>query len=246
MLRMLRVAGIVVFAMLVGIAANNLWKMYENGNLAERYNSARKANVTMLVFAAVAVGALGYFEFSRIRKHANRRGYGRRHREAAAGSASVTDRPDSANIYSAPQTVDTWKVRRDRSPKSRSKQKVEMTNIWMGLLRICCVLMPVVYGGLMAKNLLAESESSELAWMLPSVYGAMALLSVVTTIGLMARKRWGMMLGYLLAICNLMVFPFGTALGLFFILGMVGASAQLVVPEHEKRRAARRKAQAMI
>ena len=59
MLRVLRILGIVVFAVIVGISANNLWDMHQTGELTERYNSARKANVTMLVFSIMAVVGLG-------------------------------------------------------------------------------------------------------------------------------------------------------------------------------------------
>lgn len=242
MLRMLRITGIVIFAMLVGIAANNLWKMYENGNLTERYNSARKANITMMVFSVVAVGALGFFELSRIRRYSSRRGYGGARYTEDKEEQPKEEGLDSTSIYSAPPTIDAWQGRRTRSSKSRSKQKMEKSSIWMGLLRVCCVLMPLIYGGLLARNLLASSVTSELAWVLPAVYGWMVLLSAITAIGLMAKKTWGITLGYVLAICNLMIFPLGTALGLFLIMGLVGASAEFAVPEREKRRAARRKA----
>jgi hypothetical protein len=251
MLRFLRVAGIVVFALLVGIAANNLWNMHLDGNLTERYNSARKANITLVFFSLAAVGVLGYFELYRMRSIGRGRvPYGRRHRAEADEGRAITDGTDTANIYSAPPTVDDWKGRRTRSSKSRQKQRMEQSGIWLWWLRICCVAVPLIYGSLLAKTLLAPADAQELPWLLPAALGAMVLFSAVTAIGLLARKAWGMALGYVVAICNLMVFPFGTVLGLFLIMGLAGSSAEFMVPDSKKRRAARRKAseraQAMV
>jgi hypothetical protein len=246
MLRMLRVIGIVVFAMLVGISAKALWKMHETGELLDRYNSARKANVTMLAFSIIALGTLGYFELTYARRLRDRKGYGGRRYQGEEAEGKLLSGHETANIYSAPATLDAWKGRRTRTSKSRHKQQLEMTGLWMGLLRICSVVMPMAYLGLMAMQLLNPVEDAAIAWVLPAVFAGMALLSIIVAIGIFGKKTWGMSLGYLLAICNLMVFPYGTGIGLFMLVGLVGASAEFAVPAREKRRAKRRNAQAMI
>ncbi|WP_136081139.1 hypothetical protein [Pontiella desulfatans] len=233
-----------MFALLVGLAANTLWKMHESGELLDQYNSRRKANITMLAFSVVAVAALGGFELSHIRNLSNRRHYGRRrfHDE----KEEVTDGLDSTSIYAAPKTMDDWQGRRTRTPKSRHAPPKEMIGLWMGMLRICCIVMPLVYIGLLARSLLKRVEMAEFAWLLPALFGGLVIISIVAAVGLFGKKTWGVGLGYFLAICNLMVFPFGTAMGLFLLLGLVGASAEFAAPEREKRRKARRKAQAAL
>jgi hypothetical protein len=133
MLRVLRITGIITFAFLVGISANTLFEMHQRGSLLEKYNSSRKTNITLLGFSIFSLGALGYFEFSRIRRTAIRRGYG--------GSAyeneddqDVDEGLDTTSIYSAPKTLDAWQGRRTHSAKSRSsRQQLDMTNVWMGV-----------------------------------------------------------------------------------------------------------------
>ena len=76
MLRIIRVIGIVIFALLIGLSANALTEMYESGQLLEKYNSARKSNITLLGISVLALAILGYFELTRGRRLAARRGYG--------------------------------------------------------------------------------------------------------------------------------------------------------------------------
>ena len=122
-----------------------------------------------------------------------------------------------------------------------------MTGVWMGLLRLCCVLMPVAYLVQLVLHLLRPAEDAAVAWVLPAVFASLMLLSMIVAIGVFAKKAWGMSSGYLLAICNLMVFPVGTAIGMFLLMGLVGSSVEFAIPAREKRRQARRKAQgAMI
>ncbi len=68
MLRMLRILGIVVFASMIGFSANSLRKMHESGELLDKYNSQRKADITLLGVSFLAISALGYFEVSRVRR----------------------------------------------------------------------------------------------------------------------------------------------------------------------------------
>ncbi|MEA2069020.1 MAG: hypothetical protein U9P12_07460 [Verrucomicrobiota bacterium] len=242
MLRALRVIGIIVFAVLVGIAANTLWKMHETGELLEAYNSSRKTNVTLIVFSLVALGTLGYFELAYVNRLGARRGYGS-DRQAKGEGKDVVDSLDTTSIYAAPKTMDAWQGRRSHSSKSRHRRQKEPTTVWMGLLRICCVLMPFVYVGLLGINLAkVAGHATKAAWLLPSIFAGMTLVSIIASIGILTRKTWSMGIGYLLAMCNLMIFPVGTALGLFLLMGLVGASSEFASPDRERRRAARRKA----
>jgi len=238
---MLRVTGIVIFALLVGVSANSLYDMHESGQLLEKYNSSRKSNITLLGVSILALGVLGFFELTRVRRTEARRGYG--------GSAydsdpeDAVDGLDTTSIYAAPKTMDAWQGRRTHASKSRSrKQQFEMTDVWMGLLRICCIVLPLLYLGLLVINLIRMNAAEGVVWLLPTVFSALIFLSLVTAFGVFRKKGWGMSLGYVLAICNLLVFPFGTAIGLFLLMGLVGSTPLFAVPASERRRNARRKA----
>lgn len=238
MLRFLRITGIVLFAVLVGFGANNLWKMYQSGDLADEYNSARKANITLTSFSALALVVLGYFEIAGLRRFSEPRGYGG---DAEHDDAEKAGSRDTSSIYSTPTKVDEWKGHRSHSSHSHRHRRLEGANIWMGLLRIFCIVFPLIYSGLLVLYLMKPPEAQEIRWLLPAVYGALVVFSLVTSIGLLAKKKWGLILGYVLSISNLVIFPFGTALGLILLITLVGASAVFLVADREKRRAARRK-----
>lgn len=227
MLRMLRIIGVVLFAFLVGLSANSLREMQESGALLEKYNSQRKADITLLVFSFMALGGLGYFELDRFNRASRRRTY---------ADGPVPEEPenaeglDSASIYAAPQTVERWGGRRTRSSKphtSKSRNKVikDDRSIRLILLKVMCMVLPVLYLGLMMFNLMSDHEDTMLDILLPSLFGGLLLLSLATLIGVMAKKLWGLKLGYILALFNLLIFPTGTIAGLFLIMGLVAASS---------------------
>ena len=238
MLRLLRITGILFFAVLIGFMANRLQDMYEAGTLFEHYNSQRKADITLLIVSTLGVGVLGFFEFVRTRRRLERRGYGSEKEEQEAVSEGL----DSANIYSAPETVDQWKGRRTRASKSRHRQQIDPSAFWMGLLRVYCVILPVAYLCMLVVYLLSwlprGSGSLALSILLP----VLLLFSLLTSFGLLNKKPWGMNCGYAIAIFHLLVFPLGTAAGLILLLGLVGATSEFAIPSRERRRQALRKA----
>ncbi len=121
MLRVIRIIGIVVFALLVGFSGNSLREMHENGELMERYNSGRKANITLLSVSVVGVVALSWFELVGARRRGKRPGYGVRHyREEKAETPSDQD---VTSIYSAPKSVDEWKSRRSSRGRPRGSSR---------------------------------------------------------------------------------------------------------------------------
>ncbi|WP_136065037.1 hypothetical protein [Pontiella sulfatireligans] len=215
--------------------------MNESGELFERYNSARKANLTVLSVSVLVLGALGYFELTRSRRLALRRGYGDvRHRRDEP--KDLSDGLESTSIYCAPETVDVWKGRRLRTPRSHSKDQVDIAEIWMVFLRVGCVVFPSVYLGLLAFQLIYGFSGTTEFTLLVSAFSVLALVSVVAAFGLLKKKPWGLASGYLLAILNLVVFPYGTAGGLFLLVGLVGATPTFVIPARERQRVARHKA----
>jgi len=240
MLRILRIIGIVIFALLVGLSADSLRRMYETGQLMERYNSSRKSSLTLFSVSVLALSSLAYFELSRGRRQQLRRGYGAV-RDSQNDDEDIVEGLDSTSIYAAPKTRDAWKGRRSGGSKSRSREQKDSANVWMGLLRICCAVFPLYFAGMLVVHIMKMDPQQELAWLLPSLFLSLTLFSVLTAFGVLAKKPWGLTLGYILAIVNLLVFPIGTAIGLFLLMGLVGSTPLFVVSARDKRRNARRK-----
>lgn len=242
MLRWLRIAGIVIFACLVGFSANSLWQMYETGEWFEQYNNAPKANLTLLIFSIILLGTLGYFEVSRVRRRSRRRGYG----ESGfyERNAKHRDNHDQASIYATPENEDAWRVRRANNTgrrnqhRSRNEHRHRGENgmIWMRCLQTLSIILPVVYLVILSLNLMQANENVWGAVLLPSVFGILLIFSLVAVIGIFGRKTWGMMLGYVLAVCNLLIFPYGTAVGLVLMMALVGASPVFEVSAASARR----------
>ena len=241
MLRIIRVIGIVIFALLIGLSANALTEMYESGQLLEKYNSARKSNITLLGISVLALASLGYFELTRGRRIAARRGYGAKNYTANNEKKQVESQ-ESTDIYAAPETDEGWQNRRTRGSGSHRKQDMDMTHIWMSMLRICCAILPILYLGLLLLSLIKIDPQSPAAWFIPTLTSFIILFSLVTAFGLFAKKPWGMTLGYILAVFNLLIFPIGTAIGLFLLMGLVGATPLFEVSPSDKRRRRKLKA----
>lgn len=242
MLRGLRILGIIVFALLVAFAAHTLKSMYESGALMDRYNHGRKANITLLAISVVAVGALGWFELLSMRRRLIRRAYGER--RYTDKEEEGVEGLDSTSIYAAPETRDEWKVRRASRPRNRRPRMADLrdqASIWLGLTRLCCVIMPILYLSLMGYHMTHMDPTQEAAWLVPTGLGVLGTFSLVVAMGVFRLKTWGLSSGYVLAICNLVIFPYGTALGLFLLIGLVGSSSEFVLSQRNKRKAKRGK-----
>jgi hypothetical protein len=248
MLRLIRIIGILVFALMVAFSAASLKKMYENGKLMERYNNDRRANITLLAVSTLALGVLGFFELTRHRRIAARKGYGRSRYTDKKKADVIPESVDPTNIYAAPRTADAWNGRKTRTPRSHNQPR-ETGDIWFGLLRICCMALPLFYVALLALHLIGAGGGSDSRWVLSVAWTFMALFSALAAFGIHGKKAWGATAGYVLAICNLVIFPWGTAFGLFLLIGLVGSSECFAEIAREKRTAGRkkmRKAQALI
>lgn len=248
MLRGLRILGIIVFALLVTFSANTLKSMHESGALMDRYNHGRKANITLLAISVLAVGTLGWFELLSMRRRLIRRAYGER-RYTDKREGEQVEGLDSTSIYASPETRDEWKVRRSsksRQHRPRMADLKDQASFWMGLTRLCCVIMPILYLSLMGVRLINMDPTQEAAWLIPTGLGVLGAFSLIVAIGVFGLKTWGLSVGYVLAICNLVIFPYGTALGLFLLIGLVGSSSEFVLSQREKRRSKRGKPEKRI
>ncbi len=237
MLRLLRIIGILFFSVLIGVAANRLQEMYEAGTLLERYNSQRRADITLLIVSTLGLVSLSFFEFFRMRRRVERRGYGTVKKE----QEFIDERLNPTSIYSAPKAVDEWQGRRARVSKSRHSQRVEPAVFWMGLLRIYCVVLPAVYLYTLGVYLFSWLPSGAGNLTLSIFFPVLLLISLMTSVGLLRKKPWGMNCGYAVAIFHLLIFPLGTAAGLVLLVGLIGATSEFVIPSRKRRRRALRK-----
>ncbi len=226
MLRMLRVIGIIVFALIVGYSANSLYTMYESRRLFEPYNSQRKADITLFAVSITALLSLGSYEVRRLGNSSRDRRYGERRytdemiRESESGNVS--------NIYSTPETRDEWQGKRrssSRSHKFKYRPARDLPAIWMGLLQIICIVLPLIYAGIFSV-LYGQGLGNTLGmWLFSTLSSVFILIPIISAIGIFQKKTWGLSLGYLLAVLNLIVFPIGTAIGLLLLIALVGASS---------------------
>jgi len=240
MLRLLRISGILFFAVLIGFAANRMQELYETGTLFERYNSQRKADITLLATSICGIATLGFFEFARSRRRFEWRGYIPMKKEQRL----AVDGPDSAGIYAAPESIDEWQGRREHISKSHRRLDMDAVNFWMGLLRIYCIVLPVVYLYTFVNYLFFWLPGGAGSLVLTIMFPVLLLGSVLTSVGLLRKKAWGMSLGYTMAIFHLLIFPVGTFAGLVMLVALVGSTSEFIVPERKRRRAARRRARA--
>ena len=221
MLRVSRIVGIVAFAMLIGVSAHWLTQMYKAGSLFERYNNQRRVDVTLLVVSLIGLCSLSSFEIKHLRKPSSPNGFfGRQHDE---WKSKVRIAENTSSIYTAPTVVDEWKGKRARQGDLNNRKPVRnMPEIWMSFLSVVILVMLVTYVTIYA--VLSVQHSVQSLLIVPSAFSVLTLITLITIFGLSRRKMWGLQLGYLLAVVNLVVFPIGTVFGLLLLIGLVGSS----------------------
>jgi len=240
MLRLLRISGILFFAVLIAFSANRLQELYEVGTLFEQYNSQRKADITLLIGSICGLAILGFFEFSRSRRRVEQHGFG--FVSMKKEPEPVVDGPDSAGIYAAPESIDEWQGRQPGISISRRRLSFEISGLWMGLLRVCCGVLPVVYLYTLVDYLFFWLPTGAGNLGLTILFPVLFLGSVLTSVGILRKKIWGMNFGYAMAIFHLLIFPIGTAAGLVMLVGLMGAASEFAISKREHRREAIRRA----
>lgn len=238
MLRTLRVIGILVFALLVGLSAHRIQKLYASGKLFDQYNSERKANVTLMAISVLGLGVLGFFEATHHRRRAVKRGFA----PVQASEEPVDDGLDTTNIYTAPESDKSWERVRGRESRIPYKDTGTYERFWIGLLWAISIVVVAGYGSL--------TIACAFGWY-PSFFGTAAVacgisfgmlaLCFLASWGILRKQEWGLKVGYAVAILHLLYFPLGTAVGLIMIVALVGASSLVVLTPRERRRAARAK-----
>lgn len=241
MMRMLRVIGIIVFAIMLSISARSLWKMQAVGNLFDSYNSSRKASVTLCAVSLLALAALVSFETRRLGKSTGIRRFGEKRYTDELEESKVAN---ASSIYASPKSVDEWQGRKvvaSRSRNGRNKAARNLPGTCRCVLRISCLILPLAYVALFSLLYAHEAAGPSLgAWIYVLPCACLVLVAAITEVGVCMNKRWGLSMGYLLSILNLVIFPLGTAIGLLLLITLVMAS-----PAFESSRA-RRKVRAFV
>lgn len=239
MLRIFRVTGILFFALMIGVSANNLWEMGRNGELFERFNSERRTNITVMSASILAVIGFGALELIRTRRVSEERGFGGVFHEQE--DASDADSGAAADIYASSKSMDQWDARHRSAHRPAShKHTTELASIWMGLLSLCCLAIPGFHIFRLVQMFRSGFGGEAFEWVVLIGYALITLLSFAMAVGIGLKRMWGYTLGYGVAICNLLVFPVGTGIGLMTLVGLVGAAPLFVEPEQKRRRQARR------
>lgn len=243
MLRLLRITGVVVFAVLIGLSANTLKQMHESGTLFEKYNSSRRANITLLSFSLIALSTLGFFEVTGIQRQNRRRRYYGEHRHEEYSEEEETDGLDSTSIYASNRKVDDWERKRhSKRANSYNHPPKYDDGLGMRFLKMLSFILPILYVSALGWSLMHPPEDAFLVIVFPSVFSGLLVVSLVAALGLNRKKTWGLTFGYILALFNLVIFPVGTALGMILILALVASSQSFADSSSRARKSRQRNA----
>lgn len=236
MLRRFRIFAILLFAVLIGIAVGRLQEQYKDGVLWDQYNSQRKSDVTLLVVSVMSVAALVVFEKFHSKRHLKQMRFG----FMKADEESKAENVGSASIYSAPEVLDQWEGRRAYA-EVKPRRIFRINGFWIGLLRIYCVVLPLVYLYTMMDYVIRwlPIGAGHLVWTI--FFPVFLLLSGATSVGFFRKKPWGMSCGYAVAIFHLLIFPIGTIAGLLLLAGLVGATPEFTRSARKHRREMRKR-----
>jgi len=141
-MRALRIAGIIAFAVIIGYAANSLYKMYESGSLFDSYNSQRADKVALLAISVLSMGVLACMEVLGSRNVQEYSAFGRKHYQEDRGE--VITGTKTACIYTAPKTVDPWQGRRESAARMDYSSKA-LYDHWLHVVRVLCAILPIAY-----------------------------------------------------------------------------------------------------
>lgn len=237
MVRLLYISGMVFFAVLIGDTAHRLQEMYKAGTLFDQYNSERKAAITLLAVSSCGLGTLCLIEIVRLRRRFDHSGVAAWLEKEPEPEPELGD-PAATSIYAAPQSIDEWpeRERQLRIRKTDRRRNLGINTLWMSVLRVYCGVLPVIYTYTLLNYLFLWLPSGGGDVALSILFPLLLLGSVLTTVGILRRKPWGIKYGYAMAIFHLLLFPVGTAAGFVMLIALMGASSEFTTPRRRVRR----------
>ena len=222
MLRGMRVVGIITFAGLTAWSAYSIRSMYRTGELYEEYNTDDRAMTALLAFSVIGLGGLGYLEAFCALRASRKRGF-----RCPEPHEDEVDGTDTTSIYCAPKSVDDWASKQRRTkPRNRGVQ-VEFSQVWMRFLKFGAFCLPLVYSLLLAFRWDSLGAETSLDWLFRGYLITLLVCSAIAAVGIMHSRIWGQVYGYVLSVLNLLLFPYGTAIGLILLISLVGAAQWL-------------------
>jgi nitrate reductase gamma subunit len=236
MARLLYISGMVFFAVLIGDTTHRLQQLYNAGTLFEQYNSERKSAVTLLAVSSCGLATLCVIKVVRLRRRFKHHSFASIEKERVP----VVDGKESTSIYTAPDAVDKWQERQLRIRKPHRRQSLEINGLWMGMLRVYCGVLPVLYSYTLVNYLFLWLPRGAGTLVLSILFPVLLLGSVLTSVGILRKKTWGMKFGYAMAIFHLLIFPVGTAAGFVMLIGLMGATSEFTAPRRRRRRVSRK------
>ena len=242
MLRFIRVLGIIISAVLLAWSAYSVRNVFSSGEAYEKYNTAGRSRSALLVFSLIAFGGLSFLEISNIKKKSEKIRYGQTRRTR---NEDETDGLDSSNIYSAPKSVDDWQSKQRRTMPRRHGNHVDFPKIWMSILSMLSLFLPVIYLGTLMWLWTSAEEVTTVTWFIRGYLMFVGLFSVIAAIGIITSRIWGQACGYCLATLNLLMFPYGIALGLILLVCLMGANPSFVTAAEQRKKRRKHRARRM-
>lgn len=234
MRRLLVITGMLFFAVLIVDTASRLQDQFEAGTLFDRYNSQRKADITLFTVSICGLATLGFLEFVRPKWMAKREAASPLplSRQPVAKATHHTTAP--TNIYEAPKAMDEWEERQPQLSVAHRRLSVDMTGVWMAFLRIYCGVLPVVYLYTFLNYVFLWLPSGAGNIFLSFIFPMLLLISVMASVGILKKRAWGAKFGYAIAIFHLLIFPFGTAAGFVMLIALVSTISEFSDPKRKR------------
>ena len=235
-MRLLYISGMVFFAVLIGDTAHRLNELYNAGTLFDQYNSERRAAITLLAASGCGLATLCFIEVMRLRRRYEQRNVISMETEQEPPLAD--DDPDSStSIYAAPKAVDEWQERQQRViTKPHRRANLKIGTLWMRVLRIYCGVLPVIYSYTLLNYLFLWLPRGAGNLVFSILFPLLFLGSVLTSVGILHKKPWGIKVGYVMAIFHLLIFPVGTTTGFVMLIALICVASEFTVPQQKFRR----------
>ena len=243
MVRLLYISGMVFFTVLIGDSAHRLHRLYQAGTLSDPFSSERKAAITLLAVSSCGLAGLCFAEMLRMKRRGTSRTVSSFWNKGEP--EPVVEEPGSTSIYSAPEDVDKWEERIPRmtlakSSRGQRMRSLDMSHMWISILRIYCGVLPVIYSYIILNYLFFWLGSGAGNLLLSVLFFVLFLGSWLTAVGIMRKKFWGLRWGYAIAVFHLLIFPFGTAAGFVLLIALMGATSEFELPRRRRRKPIRK------
>lgn len=102
-----------------------------------------------------------------------------------------------------------------------------------GLLAAGIVFIAVAGGGLLSGDSEAIMITSIVATAVSSVIAIFSIPEIIVGWGILKMKSWGRVLGIVVAILDLLGFPFGTAFGIYALWVLMNEETDKIFKEHQ-------------